>query len=213
LVLHGRNAVPETTDALGLAPPGRQMLDALACAVPPRTGVYVSAPITTGRRYLRWWLENGQRLGGDDAGYQDEHRQNVVEPNVRHVADVVEAIRRGVGPPVIDPTGLPDIGTWQQSDYHRYWSAVISELARSVVFVEGWAYSTGCVVEFLTALREQRELLQEDLTPLDLGIARASLEEAARHVAEGGLPPEPLAEALRALQGVQGKPGGIDQRA
>ena len=96
------------------------MLRVLASAVPDRSGVYVSTPITTGRRFIEWYLQSGLDLGPGTQVYVSEHRRLVIEQNLAHAAEAVRRIRVSVSRVVLDPTAV-ELIDWQQADYHASW--------------------------------------------------------------------------------------------
>jgi hypothetical protein len=100
---------------------------------------------------------------------------------------------------VIDPTALGDVSGWAQSDYHRFWTGVIERYAHTVVFLNGWEYSSGCTHEFLAAIRVGAELLREDLAPLRLDEGERRIREAIAHLDDDVLSTVPLRDALQEL--------------
>jgi hypothetical protein len=69
---------------------------------------------------------------------------------------------------VIDPTALPDLDGWTQEDYYLLWGRVIERYASTVVFLDDWQYSNGCVYEFLVAQRCNARSVDERLNLLTL---------------------------------------------
>src|SRR5262245_8992789 len=109
---------------------------------PSRTALYVSAPITSGRRFVEWYV----RLSDVDAStkqYQRDHLENVVTPN-RNAAVALVTTARARSRSVIDPTAVNHIEGWTQGDYRNAWARVIEEFVQAVVFADGWEFSNGC---------------------------------------------------------------------
>ena len=100
---------------------------------------------------------------------------------------------------MIDPTALGDVPGWAQSDYHRFWVGVIERYARTVVFLDGWEYSSGCTHEFLAAIRVGAELLRQDLAPLRLDEGERRIRAAIAALDDDVLSTEPLRDALQEL--------------
>src|SRR5437867_7673831 len=117
----------------------------------PKTAVYVSAPITSGRRFIEWLGGRRQRPPLDQTEYREEHFRNVVVPNRKSVRALVDSTTKGFGHPVIDPTAVGDLPGWKQGDYRIAWARIIEEFARLVLFANGWHFSNGCAFEFLVA--------------------------------------------------------------
>lgn len=177
------------------------MLAAMGCALAPRSAVYVSTPITTGLRFVRWRRGPGAGLGAGDAEYRQGLLDAVIQPNRAQIAPLVGALRKRFDSPVIDPTELEDVPGWEQFDYHRFWAEVIERYAHTVVFADGWHYSSGCVLELTAAAETGATLLRQDLAPLEPEEAVHLVESAIADVAtDGALPEEPLQKALKALR-------------
>lgn len=175
------------------------MVAAMGCALEPREAVYVSTPITTGRRFLEWARQKDGTLQPGSDEYRREHLEHVVRPNREHVAPLVRDLRKLCDAVVIDPTSLEDVPGWQQFDYHGFWAEVIRRYVRTVVVVDGWQYSSGCAYELATALEAGIEVQDETLTPIDLDAAIRQVREAIHDLEEAGLETGALDEALRGL--------------
>lgn len=143
-------------------------LDVLASVVQGRDAVYLSAPITSGKRFSIWYKENGKHLDGNELDYRDGHFREVIEPNRLHAKEIVRKMRRKFDSVLIDPTAVEDLPGWTQDDYRCFWARVIERYVHTVVFMDGWHYSLGCSYEFLTALKSGAVVLDEELQPLSL---------------------------------------------
>jgi hypothetical protein len=173
-----------------------------------RDAVYVSTPITTGRQFVTWWQDRGHRLAEDDPEYQAEFGQ-VIADNIAAVRPLIERVERGLGGrPVIDPTRLGPITGWQQPDYHAFWVRVIQRFVRTVVFADGWEYSSGCSLEYAAAVAEGLQLLDAELRPLTRKAGDSRLAAAAAELEQVGLGAGPQLRVLDDLR-VAGPP---DQR-
>lgn len=176
-----------------LREPAAALLAFARCFAPE---VYVSAPITTGHRYLAWCAN------GSADGRGEGHRQHVVQANLRAAESVVRLVRERFSGPVVDPTMLDDLADWEQVDYHRFWAALIESYIGTAVFVDGWEYSTGCAIEILTAYRKGIPVLDQNLAPLAPEAAIALVERAVADFHAAGLAADSLAVTateLRAL--------------
>ncbi|WP_144433830.1 hypothetical protein [Aeromicrobium erythreum] len=138
-----------------------------------RSAIYVSAPITTGSRYIAWMNE-----GGDPSDY----RRRVVEANIREAEATVQNSRSHFGAPLIDPTALPDVDGWTQPDYHAFWTHVVEEFVSTIVFVDGWEYSTGAVLELACGLQNRIGLLSSTYQELDPAAIEKKGREAITRV-------------------------------
>ena len=72
------------------------MASVLNCALPSGSGIYASAPITSGRR--RSSALNNLSVSDTDI------KRLVIEPNISAAREFVEELQRIHGPRVIDPT-------------------------------------------------------------------------------------------------------------
>ena len=113
---------------------------------------------------------------------------------------LVRRVRQHFRGVVIDPTALEDIPGWVQDDYHSLWTEVVEQYAHTVVFTDGWEYSSGCTREFLAAVRSGAALLREDLTPLGPHDGVRLIEGVINSVDDSVLPTTPLSEALKEIQ-------------
>jgi hypothetical protein len=186
----------------------RVVFEVLDGVLPDREAVYLSVPITTGRRFLDWRRGPGAGLAPSDGRYPSEHRRHVVEPNREHVVPVVRMLRERLGRVVIDPTTLHDVPGWGQADYHAFWTGVIERYAGTVVFLDGWEFSSGCTHEFVAAIRAGARLLREDLAPLGLEEGERCIRDAIAALPDDVLPTAPLREALRELEELAGRGEG-----
>lgn len=163
-----------------------------------RSAVYVSAPITSGRRFLEWYSMRGElRSLADD--YQSDHLNQVVAPNRSAATALVKRVREINGSSVIDPTAVDHIEGWTQGDYRTAWARVIEEFVKTVVFANGWEFSNGCSYEFLIAAKTGVETLDESLRPIDLATGLSMIRRAAGELSSRGLPVEFLRGILEDL--------------
>jgi hypothetical protein len=176
----------------------RLVFEVLDGVVEDRAAAYVSTPITTGRRFVEWRRGPGAALAPSEDRYRREHDRHVVQRNREHAKPIVRAVRERGWEVVIDPTTVHDVPGWQQRDYHAFWARVIERYAGTVVFADGWEYSSGGTWEFLTAVRTGARLLREDLEPLTVEDGERLIRDAITALdADGVLSTEPLREALR----------------
>lgn len=134
----------------------------LGAVVPPGGAVYLSAPITSGRRFSDWHSARTQlSREASDPHYRKAHVEEVVEPNRARARGVVNRLRAETGCVVIDPTAIQDFEGWVQDDYRVLWALVIERHATRVVFSDGWEHSNGCAYEFLVACRRRLPMVTE----------------------------------------------------
>jgi hypothetical protein len=154
------------------------VMEFLRSVIRPKTAVYVSSPITSGRRFVQWAAVKGRpraSRGDDDRAAHNEH---VIEPNRKSAQALVTRLRQNGQAPVIDPTAVGDVASWRQDDYRVAWGRVIHEFAHSVVFSEGWEFSNGCAYEYLIARNDGLRTLDHEERPLTESTAKQLLRSA-----------------------------------
>jgi hypothetical protein len=131
-------------------------------------GIYVSGPITTGRRFLSFWQRHAAAAGTPE--YAKLFEQEVVRPNILAQQELTSAVANRLAPRevVIDPTVLPVFPDWTQADYHSLWAIVIERWVKRLVFADDWQYSSGCTWEFLVAHRFGLPVLDSEQRPIEL---------------------------------------------
>lgn len=170
----------------------------LGSVVEDRDAVYLSGPLTTGPRFLRWYTSRGRILEPDPSRYELAHRAEVLEPNIHAIRDLAHRLRREKGWQVIEPTAF-EVPHWSQEDYRYFWGQVIERYACRVVFMEGWESSKGACYEFLVAAERAIETLSQEGAPLTLPEARAKIQAAVREMQRLGVQPAFNGGILEAL--------------
>jgi hypothetical protein len=176
-----------------------EFLAVLGCAIPRRTAIYCSAPITSGERFTQWVHRSGHRLANLDeatTAQRDAHRVEVIEPNVKHASKVVERLRAHNSQIVIDPTAINHLAGWQQSDWLEFWLEVIRNYAKQVVFVDGWQFSSGCVQEYLAAINGHLPTYDERMQPISVASAVLLIRSAMKEIADRGIVASPTLEEV-----------------
>jgi hypothetical protein len=181
------------------------LVELLRGVLPKRVALYVSAPITSGRRFVDWY-SGGRSPAGLEEEYQREHLSKVVAPNREAASALVRRVRETCSEPVIDPTTVDEIEGWTQGDYRRAWARIIEEFAHAVVFANGWEFSSGCSYEFLVATKAGVERLDELFQPIKLGTGVSLLRRAVTEISSRGLSAEFLCGILEDLASLGGLP-------
>lgn len=181
------------------------MLQAYASVLPPRSAIYCSAPITSGRRYLEWLShQKGARPVIDDLSDADRdlHRKQVIEPNRVHAKEVADHVRQRTNKPVIDPTAVGPIEGWRQADWIAFWEDVIARFAFEVVLIDGWEYSYGCTHEFWFAHSRGLPTLDEAGVALSPSQGAPRIRAAVAELHRVGADTSKLHRVLDLLRGV-----------
>jgi hypothetical protein len=153
--------------------------------LPPHSCVYVSTPISTGLRYLRW--REGSLDCTPGSGEYVAARQHIKSANRDDAKALIILARSAFNDYiVIDPTALADVEGWQQCDYHLYWIDIITNYVHTVIFADGWQYSEGCAIEFATAAELGIEVIDHMRQRIDAAGGLSLIEEAIdRYMAIG----------------------------
>lgn len=141
-------------------------LEVLAGVVTGRTAVYLSAPITSGKRFSDWHHKQTGDVDPSHSNHRDAYAREVVEMNRMHARALAWQLRAALPKPLIDPTAVNDLPDWTQDDYRFLWACVIETYIDMVIFIDSWQYSNGCAYEFLTAQRHGIATFDERLQPL-----------------------------------------------
>jgi hypothetical protein len=174
------------------------LVELLRGVFPKRAALYVSAPITSGQRFVEWYSRRHNLVGLAQQD-QREHLREVVAPNRNAAGALVTRVRETCSDPVIDPTTVGDIEGWTQGDYRNAWARIIEEFVRAVVFANGWEFSSGCSYEYLVATKAGVETLDELWRPIKLEAGVSLLRRAIGEMSSRGLPAEFLRGILEDL--------------
>jgi hypothetical protein len=127
-----------------------RMVQAIRCVVHPKSALYISGPITTGRIFIDWYLRDGMNFRANTLAYQSAMRSQVIKKNEAEILRLADEFRQGCNSPVIEPASL-FIAEWSQLEYIGFWINVLGQFVREVILVDGWQYSAGCVAEYTYA--------------------------------------------------------------
>jgi len=132
--------------------------------------IYVSTPINTGERFIKWYNSIGKNLTENSVEYKKEITKNVVEPNVKNAKECIKKIRKLTRKTIIDPTTLENGKTinWSQDEFYQFWDKVMQELVNEIVLLDGWEYSVGCCHELLSALENGIEIYSQDMKVMSI---------------------------------------------
>lgn len=176
-----------------------RLLPVYASVIDDRQAFYVSAAITTGRRYVEWRRSDAYVADEASPAYRAALHHHVIGPNIAASRAIVAELRhrRGV---VIDPAGLPDVPGWSQPDYHVFWGRVIERFVGVVVFAPSWEYSNGCGYEFMVAQSCGCVTLDAQQRPLGRVRGRELIQHAIAEMQESGLATDFLQGVVRDLE-------------
>jgi hypothetical protein len=84
--------------------------------------------------------------------------------------------------------------------YHRFWTIVIQRHARRVIFLDGWEFSLGCVLEFEAADNLALDCVDEHLRPLVRDEAVDRIRSGILQIESFGRHQEQMQHALERLE-------------
>lgn len=177
-----------------------QLLDALRKAWRSAFGsqkvTYLSGPITTGPRFVDWWVRFGCKLALNSAAYRNELRENVIIPNENELRLTAELLRAKGSEPVLEPASL-FVSGWSQQDYLELWGHFIADHASRLLLMDGWEYSAGSASEFLQAHLEGLPTARTDGSPIVARDGLAAIGRALDHISTLARQPVHLQNTLR----------------
>lgn len=103
--------------------------------------IYLSGPITTGRRFV-------ERIR---SGLEPKAFPSILHENSADLQTVAERLRRERREVVLEPASL-NVVEWSQKDYMALWDRLIERHVRLMLFMPGWEYSAGCALEYARAI-------------------------------------------------------------
>lgn len=173
--------------------------------VDPRSAIYVSAPITSGRRFVDWLTTfRRQNSAATDVDYRSERAEQVIRPNRESIRALVASVRRQYSSAVIDPTSVGDLPAWNQGDYRSAWAKIIEQFAHTVVFADGWHLSNGCAYEFLVATKAGIKTVDQLGRPITGSGARSLITESIDELKSLDVSAEFLRGVLEELESLRG---------
>lgn len=179
------------------------LLNTYASVVSSKQAIYCSMPITSGRRFLDWLACHNIAATDIDSVSNDlreDHRRSVIEPNREHALRVVQKLRNKHSEPIIDPSALPHIPDWTQLNWRTFWEDVIEQFAKSVYFVDDWAYSNGCTYEFYIAQRLKLPVYDEQGEPLSVVTGMEKIAYAKSQLQKRNLSIDVHTDVMKALE-------------
>lgn len=159
----------------------KHLLQSIKCAVGGKVATYISGPITTGPRFIEWYISTGHLLESDANAYQQNKLKNVLARNESDIFEAAITIRNKFTAPVIEPASL-HIPSWTQQDYYLFWTELMRRFVSRVVALDGWQYSIGCVIEFHHAIQCGIQIETVDGVQLNEDNARKCILDAAADI-------------------------------
>ena len=173
------------------------LISILTSVLGSRKADYVSSPITTGKKFVQWFVEEGKHLPPGSEIYKHQLKNQVIKHNFVTARRFIEELR-SLGDVVIEPTSF-DVPHWTQNDYRHLWGQVIKRYVGRVFFVDGWEYSSGCAYEFWVAVGSGIVTLSTRGEPISPAEGARLMRAAVREIQAIGAPSEFLSQVLFAL--------------
>lgn len=174
--------------------------------------IYISTPVTTGRRMYDYMEQCGFKTPDEARVDRAAFYQNVIAPNIEASLTWAKTWRTKIKGAAIAPAEFEkcralDEVEWSQDAFMGMWLTLIDTKATSMVMQDGWAYSNGAGEEYLHAvcmqmgLRERSNIVITDTDgrtiTLDEGIR--TLANAFKDLHSKNIAPMQLARTLARL--------------
>lgn len=127
---------------------------------------YLSGPITTGPRYIEWYISTNCGAKHDSPSEVDA----VIRPNSEEIIATAESLRKYWPTPIVEPASF-SIRGWKQEEYLALWSQFIASHTDTIVFLPSWQSSVGCITEFARAIEHGKRTVTLDGSPLSIETA------------------------------------------
>lgn len=161
--------------------------DLLKCLGLGKDLIYLSTPLTTGRRFYEdWYAPQGQKPD------PEKFKKLIFDENKRASQHLSEVLRGELRRPVLNPAELKVDG-WATTEYMRLWLDFLREVKPTVVMACGWEYSNGCVLEIQLAYELGLNVFAYDeevdinLVSLNPEHAHGMLSKAIAQIQEWGM--------------------------
>lgn len=172
------------------------VLEAFEAAGAEAGVVYVTVPITSGRREFALLHELDCSRDRLRTQFRDRWLDEVVRPNEEDARLYVQQVRSTFACRlVIDPSRL-HVAEWTQDDFDKLWTTLIERHGRVMVVTPEWAFSRGARLEVALALSlgiPMSDPWGNSLTRSDLA---AMLQQAEVELREAGWSPESIRTLL-----------------
>lgn len=172
--------------------------------------VFISTPITTGKRLYDYMEEKGLTPGNVHDDYE-AFIKAVVQPNIdENIAWAAKWRGRTKGvviaPSEFEASRAKGVA-WSQDTYMTMWLSIIDQNVTKQVLQPGWAYSDGAAEEYLhvtcmqAGLRPRSDIRTVDTQGRDVSLARGIriIADAFMDLREKGMKTERLATTLARL--------------
>lgn len=175
------------------------VLEFLVSAIGKQDAVYMSAPITSGKRLIEFHKRNDVQSNSTHNRNLENVFTQIVEYNRTHAKLISQKFRERIKSVIIDPTLVADIDGWTQDDYRFLWAKIIERYTNVVVYVDDWNYSNGCAYEFLVAKQSNIKTLNEMFNPLSIDEGIVLIQRAIEDLEQCHLPTKFLQSVLSEL--------------
>lgn len=137
--------------------------------------IYLSGPITGGKRFVDWQNAVGSKIADDD-GRRSLCQTQVIDFNIQALQKQADGLR-SQNIKLIEPGSLetPPL-IWPQKEFYALWREVIRDHVKAVRFVDGWEYSAGCAYEYLCAIECDAPKIETQKSDGNLLLSHEALE-------------------------------------
>lgn len=182
------------------------LMQALESAGADHNVVYLSVPITSGRREFALMKELGTTSSDVlRTNHRKRWLREVVELNSedarRYATDLREATS-GAGEIVVDPSRMQVAG-WEQDDYNAFWVELMGLHVVRLVAAPDWAFSRGARGEIAYAIALGIDVSDLQGRVIDEGDLQRLAEAARAELASNGWPAADVDDRLPSLESLR----------
>src|SRR5262245_49330516 len=113
------------------------LMKAWSCALVGGSAVYLSGPISTGPRFVDWYLRVGALLKPEGRHYRAALEREVIAPNISDLSELASRLRGELHESVVEPASFL-VDEWSQDDDRLLWSRVVEHFVARVIMMPGW---------------------------------------------------------------------------
>jgi len=149
--------------------------------------VYISSPITSGKRLYDYMDAHGYRTIEEAKNDWDQFFRSVMLPNIEEGAKTSTLLAGQIDGVVIAPTSFENqkVRTWGQNEFMSMWLSVIEEKVTEIVMLDGWQYSNGSSEEYLWAVLMQHGLTSRtNIEIVDAKGDKITLEQGREYLSD-----------------------------
>jgi len=159
-------------------------INALDCIYFNTLNIYLTTPITTGKRYINWHTTQSKNFIKNSKEWQDSFSKDVLLPNKNSAFKARANIIKNKTLKsklkyfnVINPARISNVN-FTQNDYLYLCNNLLIEKTHYVILNKGWEFSGGCIYEFMISQIENIKCFDLKINPMDIDLGVSMIEKA-----------------------------------